>query len=59
MKITLNATVIQIIGRVISAYFMASYLGIQSFVWACLIGWICMLSYEFPKFWESWKESQA
>jgi len=59
MKITLNATVIQIIGRVISAYFMASYLGIQSFVWACLIGWICMLSYEFPKFWKSWKESQA
>lgn len=59
MKITLNATVIQIIGRVIAAYFMASYLGMQGFAWACLIGWICMLAYEFPKFWKSWKESQV
>lgn len=58
MKITLNATVIQIIGRVISAYFIAPYLGIKGFALACLIGWICMFSYEYPKFWKSWKGSK-
>ena len=57
MKITLNATVIQIIGRVISAYFIAPYLGIEAFALACLVGWICMLSYEVPKFWKSWKKN--
>ncbi|MGQ7944885.1 MATE family efflux transporter [Flavobacterium sp. WC2509] len=55
MKITLNATIVQIIGRVISAYFIAPYFGIEGFALACLVGWICMLWYEFPKFWRSWK----
>jgi putative MATE family efflux protein len=55
MKITLNSTVVQIVGRVIAAYCIAPYLGIKGFAWACLAGWICMASYEFPKFLKSWK----
>lgn len=54
MRVTLNATVVQIVGRVIAAYLLAPYIGIQGFVLACLVGWICMLFYEFPIFKKSW-----
>jgi putative MATE family efflux protein len=55
MKITLNATLVQIVGRVISAYLIAPYFGVKGFAIACLIGWFCMLSYELPLFKKTWK----
>ncbi len=57
MKITLNSTFVQIVGRVIAAYLMASYFELRGFALACLVGWICMLAYELPLFRKSWKES--
>lgn len=57
MKITLNATVVQIIFRVLAAYLIASYFGVKGFALACLIGWICMLGYQVPVFWKNWKIS--
>lgn len=57
MKITLNSTFVQIVGRVIAAYAMASYFGLKGMAWACLVGWICMLSYELPLFRKAWKEN--
>ncbi|MBK0369843.1 MATE family efflux transporter [Flavobacterium agrisoli] len=54
MKITLNATFIQIIVRVISAYLICSYFGIEGFAWACMIGWIFMLAYQFYVFRKLW-----
>lgn len=55
MKITLNATFAQMIGRVIAAYILAPYLGIEGIALACLIGWTCMLAYEYPLFYKSWR----
>ncbi|WP_026715000.1 MATE family efflux transporter [Flavobacterium daejeonense] len=55
MKITLNSTFAQMLGRVIAAYLLAPYFGIEGVALACLIGWICMLSYEFPLFYRKWK----
>ena len=55
MKITLNATFAQMLGRVISAYILAPYFGIEGIALACLIGWICMLSYEYPLFYRTWR----
>lgn len=54
MKKTLNATFIQIIVRVITAYLIASYFGIRGFALACLIGWVCMLGYQIPVLWKIW-----
>ncbi|GEL11711.1 putative efflux protein, MATE family [Flavobacterium glycines] len=58
MKITLNATFSQMLGRVIAAYFWAPYFGIKGIALACLVGWICMLSYESPLFYKSWKQGK-
>ena len=58
MKITLNATFTQMLGRVIAAYFLAPYFGIKGIALACLVGWICMLSYESPLFYKSWKQNK-
>ncbi|HTG67247.1 MAG TPA: MATE family efflux transporter, partial [Flavobacterium sp.] len=58
MKITLNSTFVQMIGRVIAAYILAPYFGIKGIALACLIGWICMLSYEYPLFYKTWKENK-
>ncbi|WP_278035160.1 MATE family efflux transporter [Flavobacterium nitratireducens] len=55
MKITLNATFAQMLGRVISAYILAPYFGIEGIALACLVGWICMLSYEYPLFNKAWR----
>jgi putative MATE family efflux protein len=55
MKITLNSTFVQIVVRVITAYLIASYFGVKGFALACLIGWICMLGYQIPVFWKTWK----
>lgn len=55
MKITLNATFAQMIGRVIAAYILAPYFGIEGIALACLIGWTCMLAYEYPLFYKSWR----
>lgn len=56
MKITLNSTLVQMVGRVIAAYIFAPYFGIQGIALACLIGWICMLGYEYPIFYRTWKK---
>jgi putative MATE family efflux protein len=55
MKTTLNSTFIQIVVRVLAAYLIASYFGVKGFALACLIGWICMLGYQIPVFWKTWK----
>jgi Na+-driven multidrug efflux pump len=55
MKITLNSTFVQIVVRVIVAYLVASYFGVKGFALACLLGWICMLGYQIPVFWKTWK----
>lgn len=56
MKITLNATLVQIIIRVMSAYLIASYFGVKGFALACLIGWVFMLSYQLSVFTKVWKK---
>jgi putative MATE family efflux protein len=58
MKITLNATFTQMLGRVTAAYFLTPYFGIKGIALACLVGWICMLSYESPLFYKSWKQNK-
>lgn len=58
MKITLNATFTQMLGRVVSAYFLAPCFGIKGIALACLMGWICMLSYETPLFFKSWTQNK-
>lgn len=59
MKKTLNATLTQIVVRVISAYLIASYFGIKGFALACMIGWFCMLGYQVPVLWKTWKKISA
>lgn len=56
MKKTLNATFTQIVVRVIAAYLIASYFGIKGFALACMIGWFCMLGYQVPVLWKTWKK---
>ncbi len=53
MKITLNSTFAQMLGRVISAYILAPYFGIEGIALACLVGWVCMLAYEYPLFYKT------
>ncbi len=55
MKITLNSTFVQMLGRVIAAFPLAYWFGLKGIVIACFIGWICMLSYELPFFFKQWK----
>ena len=55
LKITLNSTFTQIAGRVIAAYLMAPYFGLKGIALACLVGWICMMAYELPRFIKIWK----
>lgn len=57
MKITLNSTFVQIVVRVVAAYLIASYFGVKGFALACLVGWICMLGYQIPVFWITWKKN--
>lgn len=56
MKITLNATFVQIVFRVIAAYLIASYFGVKGFAFACLIGWIFMFGYQLPVFSRTWRK---
>lgn len=56
MKITLNSTFVQMLGRVISAFPLAYWLGLKGVVIACFIGWVYMLSYELPFFFKEWKQ---
>jgi putative MATE family efflux protein len=58
LKITLNSTFTQIVGRVIAAYLMAPYFGLKGIALACLVGWICMLAYELPRFIKMWKKKR-
>ena len=48
MKITLVSTLIQISFRVIFVYVLVPHMGMISFAYASLIGWIFMLAYEIP-----------
>jgi len=48
MKITLVSTLIQISFRVIFVYVLVPHIGMISFAYASLIGWILMLAYEVP-----------
>lgn len=48
LKVTLNATTVQMIARVIAAYVLAPRMGITGIAYACLIGWVAMLLYEIP-----------
>jgi putative MATE family efflux protein len=57
LKITLNSTFTQIVGRVIAAYLIAPYLGLKGIALACFVGWICMLVYELPRFIRMWKKN--
>jgi putative MATE family efflux protein len=58
LKITLNSTFTQIVGRVIAAYVMAPFFGLKGIALACLVGWICMLAYELPRFMAIWKKKR-
>lgn len=55
MRITLYSTFVQIVGRVIAAYLLATYFGVAGIALACLAGWICMLAYELPLFRKEWR----
>jgi len=57
MKITLNSTFVQIVGRVIAAYMMAKFFGLRGMALACLVGWIFMVAYEVPQFRKTWKDN--
>jgi putative MATE family efflux protein len=48
LKVTLHATTVQMIVRVIAAYMLAPRMGISGIAYACLIGWVAMLLYEIP-----------
>lgn len=55
LNITLNATFVQIIFRVIAAYILATNYSVTGMAWACLVGWVFMLLYELPLFIKFWK----
>jgi putative MATE family efflux protein len=55
MTVTLKATFTQMVGRVIAAFPMAYWMGLQGVVLACMFGWVCMFSYELPIFFKQWK----
>ncbi len=59
LKITLNSTFIQIVGRVIAAYLLAPHFGLFGVAFACLVGWIVMLGYEVPVFLRVWKKEKS
>lgn len=48
MNITLMSTFTQIVFRVIFAYILTPLLGFSGIAFACLVGWIAMLTYELP-----------
>lgn len=48
LKVTLNSTFVQMVGRVSFAYLLAPRMGIVGIALSCLIGWIVMLAYEVP-----------
>jgi putative MATE family efflux protein len=55
LKVTLNSTFFQITARAIAAYILAPHFGLSGVAFACLAGWIVMLSYEVPVFRKAWK----
>ncbi len=58
MKITLAATFVQIVVRVIFSYLLAPIYGIQGIAFSCFFGWIGMLLYEVPVLIKHWKEEK-
>ncbi|SFR73120.1 MATE family efflux transporter [Anaeromicropila populeti] len=57
MKITLVCTTVQMIFRVTFVYLFAPSFGIPGIAYACLLGWIAMLSVEVPYFFHSIKNT--
>ena len=56
MKITLVATFVQIVVRVICSYLFAPIYGLQGIAFSCFFGWIGMLLYELPVLFKHWKK---
>lgn len=50
MRVTLVATVVQMIFRVGLVYLLAPKFGIAGIAYACMGGWIAMLAYEIPAY---------
>lgn len=50
MRVTLNATAVQMLFRVGLVYLLAPKFGIAGIAFACMGGWIAMLAYEVPVF---------
>ncbi len=48
LKVTLNATFIQMLFRVLLSYLFAPAMGIKGIAFACFGGWVAMLMYEIP-----------
>jgi putative MATE family efflux protein len=59
LRITLNATIMQIIIRVALSYMLAPYLGISSVCYAVVAGWIFMITYEGLAYQKYVKKRQA
>lgn len=60
LNVTLAATVIQMITRVLFSYILAPSLGIKGIAYACFLGWTAMLLFEVPfYFWFQWKNRNA
>ncbi|WP_321330987.1 MATE family efflux transporter [uncultured Bacteroides sp.] len=55
LKVTLNSTFIQIVGRVLAAFLLAPRFGLFGVALACLAGWLVMLAYELPVFFKAWR----
>lgn len=48
LNITLAATIIQMIARVLFSYILAPTMGIKGIAYACFLGWTAMLLFEVP-----------
>ena len=59
LKVTLHATTVQMVVRVIAAYLLAPKMGVSGIAYACFIGWVAMLLYEIPIYIKLQKEIRA
>ena len=48
MNICLASTFVQITGRVVAATILIPKFAVAGISYSCLVGWICMLSFEIP-----------
>lgn len=62
LKVTLWSTTMNMVGRVVAAYFLAPRLGIAGFAYANLAGWILMMACELPLLFQNlrqWKSEKT